>query len=122
MLQDQRSIMLANEGYFVVEVGYNCQKYGQKSIWTMPEYPVEYFEAVIQKALKHPRNITQHLNSCGFNLVPHLGTILKDPLSVGISAKFNRSEHSFFKQAIMPTEELAENRPRVSFKPVPRRS
>ena len=61
MLQDQRSIMLANEGYFVVEVGYNCQKYGQKSIWTLPEYPVEYFESVIQKALKHPRNITQHI-------------------------------------------------------------
>ena len=61
MLQDQRSIMLANEGYFVVEVGYNCQKYGQKSIWTMPEYPVEYFEAVIQKALKHPRNITHYI-------------------------------------------------------------
>ena len=60
MLQDQRSIMLANEGYFVVEVGYNCQKYGQKSIWTMPEYPVEYFEAVFQKALKHPRKIAQH--------------------------------------------------------------
>ena len=60
MLQDHRSIMLANEGYFVVEVGYNCQKYGQKSIWTMPEYPVEYFESVIQKALKHPRKIAQH--------------------------------------------------------------
>ena len=63
MLQDQRSIMLANEGYFVVEVGYNCQKYGQKSIWTMPEYPVEYFEAVIQKALKHPRIFAQHWSS-----------------------------------------------------------
>lgn len=57
MLQDQRSIMLANEGYFVVEVGYNCQKYGQNSIWTMPDYPVEYFEAVIKKALKHPRKL-----------------------------------------------------------------
>ena len=62
MLQDQRSIMLANEGYFVVEVGYNCQKYGQKSVWLMPEYPVEYFEAVIKKAIKHPRKINRYLN------------------------------------------------------------
>ena len=84
MLQDQRSIMLANEGYFVVEVGYNCQKYGQKSIWIMPEYPVEYFESVIQKALKHPRKITKYLYSCGFDLVPYVGTILKDPLRVEI--------------------------------------
>ena len=87
MIQDQRSIILADEGYFVVEVGYNCQKYGQKSIWTMLEYPVEYFESVIQKALKHPRNITQHLNSCGFDLIQNVGTILKDPLCVGIFAK-----------------------------------
>ena len=62
MLQDQRSIMLANEGYFVVEVGYNCQKYGQKSVWLMPEYPVEYFEAVIKKAIKHPRKINRYFN------------------------------------------------------------
>ena len=55
LLQDQRSIMLANKGYFVVEVAYNVQKYGQTSMWLGPEYKMEYTEGIIKRALAHDR-------------------------------------------------------------------
>ena len=56
LIQDQRSIMLANEGYFVVEVAYNVPKYGQTSMWLGQPFKMEYTEAIIKRAVEHHRS------------------------------------------------------------------
>jgi len=55
LMQDARSQMLANLGYLVVEVGYNLPQYGQELIFLRQEMHLEYFEAIIRRALKHEK-------------------------------------------------------------------
>ncbi|CAG5103516.1 Oidioi.mRNA.OKI2018_I69.chr1.g806.t1.cds [Oikopleura dioica] len=55
LMQDARSQMLANLGYLVVEVGYNLPQYGQELIFFRKQIELEYFEAIIKRALKHDK-------------------------------------------------------------------
>ena len=55
LLQDARSIMLANEGYMVLELGYNLPQYGQLDMYTRPTIPLEYVEQAIERLLNHPK-------------------------------------------------------------------
>ena len=55
LMQDARSQMLANLGYLVVEVGYNLPQYGQELLYLRQEMQLEYFEAIIKRALKHEK-------------------------------------------------------------------
>jgi len=59
VLQDGRSIMLAHEGYTVLELGYNLPKYGQTDLFARhPQndpLTLEYFEMAIRQLLRHPK-------------------------------------------------------------------
>jgi len=55
LLQDARSIMLAGQGYTVLELGYNLPQYGQPDMYSRPSIPLEYVESAIDQLLKHPK-------------------------------------------------------------------
>lgn len=55
LLQDARSVMLAREGYLVLELAYNLPQYGQVDMYERSHFPLEYIEQAIDKILKHPR-------------------------------------------------------------------
>ena len=51
-----RSIMLAREGYCVLELGYNLPQYGQKNLFTRTDpISADYFAEAIRRFLKHPK-------------------------------------------------------------------
>jgi len=57
LIQDARSIMLAREGYIVLEIGYNLPQHGQENLFLRKTaQPLEYFEAAINKLLQHPKS------------------------------------------------------------------
>jgi len=80
LLQDQRSIMLANEGYFVVEVAYNAPQYGLESMWMHHLFKVEYFEKIIHKALAHPRSTGSTVAVIGHSKGSEMATIISQTL------------------------------------------
>lgn len=53
MLQDARSICLANRGYMVLELGYNLPHYHQPPIYTRPSFPLEYIRTAAERLLAH---------------------------------------------------------------------
>ena len=54
LIQDGRSIMLAHQGYTVLELGYNLPQYGLESMFTRTvPYSMDYFERAIRKVLDH---------------------------------------------------------------------
>ena len=59
LLQDGRSILLAHQGFTVLEIGYNLIQYGQLGLFDRhPVYDamkVEHFVAAIRRFLKHPK-------------------------------------------------------------------
>ena len=53
LLQDARSIALANEGYLVQELGYNLPQYGLTPIFTRESFQLEYIEKAIKRLLHY---------------------------------------------------------------------
>lgn len=54
VLQDGRSIMLAREGYTVLELGYNLPQYGQENMFFRTEpIDISYFEQAARRLLTH---------------------------------------------------------------------
>ena len=54
LIQDGRSIMLAHQGYTVLELGYNLPQYGLESMFTRTvPYSMDYFERAVRKLLDH---------------------------------------------------------------------
>ena len=51
LLQDGRSVALANDGFIVLELGYNLPQYGQESIYFRPSFPLEYIKSAIERLL-----------------------------------------------------------------------
>jgi hypothetical protein len=47
--------MLAREGYFVLELGYNLPQYGQIPVYDRPSFQLEYIEEAISRVLAHPK-------------------------------------------------------------------
>ena len=52
LLQDGRSIALANDGFIVLELGYNLPHYGQPSIYFRSSFPLEYIKTAIDRLLQ----------------------------------------------------------------------
>ena len=55
LLQDARSICLANEGFVVLELGYNLPQYGLQPVYTRKSFELEYIENAIHRLLSHPK-------------------------------------------------------------------
>ena len=53
LLQYARSIALANEGFIVLELGYNLPQYGLSPIYTRKSFQLEYIEKAIEQLLQH---------------------------------------------------------------------
>ena len=50
--------MLANEGYVVLELGYNVPKFGQRNFFSHTDddpFDLQYIRSVIDKLLAHPK-------------------------------------------------------------------
>ena len=53
LLQDARSICLANHGFMTLELGYNLPQYNQPSIYTRSSFPLEYIRLAAERLLAH---------------------------------------------------------------------
>ena len=65
LLQDARSICLANHGYMVLELGYNLPQYNQLPIYTRPSFPLEYVRQAAERLLAHKNAIHDKLTIVG---------------------------------------------------------
>ena len=81
LLQDARSICLANEGYIVLELGYNLPQYGLEPIYTRKSFQLEYIEKAIERLLQHEK-------CADFDTIAILGHSKGGDLALAASATF----------------------------------
>ena len=81
LLQDARSICLANEGFIVLELGYNLPQYGLEPVYTRKSFELEYIEKAIQRLLRHPQ-------CSDFGTIAILGHSKGGDLALAASATF----------------------------------
>ena len=81
LLQDARSICLANEGFVVLELGYNLPQYGLEPVYTRKSFELEYIEQAIARLLNHPKCLD-------FETIAILGHSKGGDLALAASATF----------------------------------
>ena len=81
LLQDARSICLANEGFVVLELGYNLPQYGLEPVYTRKSFELEYIEQAITRLLNHPKCLD-------FETIAILGHSKGGDLALAASATF----------------------------------
>ena len=81
LLQDARSICLANEGFVVLELGYNLPQYGLEPVYTRKSFELEYIEQAIKRLLNLPK-------CSDFKTIAILGHSKGGDLALAASATF----------------------------------
>ena len=86
---NERSILFANAGYLVMEIGYNLPQLGQTSLFLRKDLDLEFFEYAIKKFLSHPKcsgsKVAVLGQSKGADIAPALATLCPEIVELSIS-------------------------------------